>query len=147
MGLLQWWTAGSRGADNVDELVKVVQSAPNRVRILLNISRGGLSGGNELLDLSKADPGAARSAIERHREWVIGIKARLSRSAAGENDLEALRRARMAADPLKVPISPRRQYGITPAGDSCVAAAGRYCDPHVRSGAAWNAGREWTGVD
>lgn len=95
---------GSCGADNVDELVKVVQSAPNRARILLNISRGGLSGGKELLDLSKADPVAARSAIERNREWVIGIKARLSRSAAGENDLEALRKARMAADPLRVPI-------------------------------------------
>ena len=95
---------GSRGADNVEELVKVVRNAPNRARILLNISRGGLSGGKELLDLSKADPGAARNAIERNREWVIGIKARLSRSAAGENDLEALRRARMAAEPLKVPI-------------------------------------------
>ena len=91
---------GSRGADNVDELVKIAKSAPNHVRILLNISRGGLGDGKELMDISQADPAAARAAIERNREWVIGIKARLSRSAAGENDLEALRRARAAADPL-----------------------------------------------
>ena len=94
---------GSTGADNVDQLVKIAQGAPNHVRILINISRGGVSG-NELVDISKADAAAARAAIERNREWVIGIKARLSRSAAGENDVEALRRARAAADPLKVPI-------------------------------------------
>ena len=95
---------GSRGADNVDELVKIAKAAPNHVRILLNISRGGLGDSKELMDISKADPAAARAAITRNREWVIGIKARLSRSAAGEKDLEALRRARAAADPLQVPI-------------------------------------------
>lgn len=41
----------------------------------------------------------------RNRQWIAGIKARLSRSVAGENDLvEALRRARQVADPLKIPI-------------------------------------------
>lgn len=96
---------GSRGAANVDALVKIAQSSPNRVRILLNISRRGLAdGSDELLDIAKADPAAARRAIESARDWIIGIKARLSRSAAGEHDLEALRRARSVADPLKIPI-------------------------------------------
>jgi dihydroorotase len=96
---------GSRGAQNVDELVKIAQSAPNRVRILLNISGRGLAdGATELLDIEKANVPAARQAVERSRDWVIGIKARLSRSAAGEHDLEAVRRARQVADPLKIPI-------------------------------------------
>ena len=96
---------GSRGALNVDEFVKIAQSVPNRVRILLNISGRGLAdGANELLDIEKADVSAARGAVERSREWIIGIKARLSRSAAGEHDLEAVRRARQVADPLKIPI-------------------------------------------
>src|SRR5205814_6729338 len=61
---------GSRGALNVDALIKTAQSAPNRVRILLNISGLGLaSGGTELLDIEKADVAAARRAIERSREW------------------------------------------------------------------------------
>ena len=78
---------GSRGALNVDELVKIAQGSPNRVRILLNISGRGLAdGANELLDIEKANVAAARSAVERSREWIIGIKARLSRSAAGEHD-------------------------------------------------------------
>ena len=96
---------GSRGAANVDNLVKIAQSAPNRVRILLNISRRGLEdGADELLDITKADPMAARAAIERSRDTIIGLKCRLSRSAAANNDLEALRRARQVADALKVPI-------------------------------------------
>jgi dihydroorotase len=97
--------AGSRGAKNVDGLVKIAQNAPNRVRILLNISGRGLEdGANELVDIEKADVSAALRAAERSREWIIGIKARLSRSAAGENDLEAVRRARKVADPLKIRI-------------------------------------------
>ena len=96
---------GSRGALNVDELVKIAQSSPNRVRILLNISGRGLAdGANELLDIEKANVAAARSAVERSRDWIVGIKARLSRSAAGEHDLEAVRRARQVADPMKIPI-------------------------------------------
>lgn len=96
---------GSRGAQNVDDLVKIAQSSPNRVRILLNISGRGLAdGANELMDIEKANVAAARAAVERSRDWIIGIKARLSRSAAGEHDLEAVRRARQVADPLKIPI-------------------------------------------
>jgi len=104
-GVTSLLDAGSRGAENVDELVKIAQSAPNRVRILLNISGRGLAdGATELLDIEKANVPAARRAIERSRDWIIGIKARLSRSAAGEHDLEAVRRARQVADPLKIPI-------------------------------------------
>jgi dihydroorotase len=97
--------AGSRGAENVDELLKSAQNAPNRVRILLNISERGLAdGATELLDIEKANVPAARRAVERSRDWIVGIKARLSRSAAGEHDLEAVRHARQVADPLKIPI-------------------------------------------
>jgi len=104
-GVTSLLDAGSRGAENVGELVKIAQAAPNRVRILLNISGRGLAdGASELLDIEKANVPAARRAIESSRDWIIGIKARLSRSAAGEHDLEAVRRARQVADPLKIPI-------------------------------------------
>ena len=32
---------GSRGADNVDQILEIARSAPNRMRILINISRLG----------------------------------------------------------------------------------------------------------
>ena len=96
--------AGSRGADNVDELVRIARGAPNRVRILLNLSRRGLGGEGELLDFANADAVAARRAIEAHRDVVIGIKARLSRTVAGARDLDAIRRAHEVTVPLKLPL-------------------------------------------
>lgn len=96
--------AGSRGADNVDEVVSVAKSAPNRVRILLNVAKTGNQADGELLDISRADVAAARKAIERHRDYIVGVKARLSRSIAGTNDLEALRRAQAIAEPSRLRV-------------------------------------------
>jgi dihydroorotase len=96
--------AGSRGADNVEELVGIAKAAPNRVRILLNLGRGGLGGRGELLDFANADAGSARKAIEAHRDVIIGIKARLSRGVVGERDLAAIDRAHEVTVPLGLPL-------------------------------------------
>jgi dihydroorotase len=99
--------AGSRGADNVDQLIEIARHAPNRMRILLNIGRLGNNpnGRPEFLDgLEPADVEKAREAAGRNREWIVGIKARLSRGISGDRDLEVLRRAIQAAGPLKIPI-------------------------------------------
>ena len=96
--------AGSAGSENIDDLVKIVQAAPNRARILINIAPRGVEPMGELMDISRVNVAATRSAIERHRQWVIGVKARLSRNVAGNHDLEALRLAREVADAVKVPI-------------------------------------------
>ena len=98
--------AGSRGATNIDEMIQAARSAPNHFRLLINIANRGITpeGRGELLDISSADVPAARKAIEQQRDWIVGIKARLSSSVAGDHDLEAVRRARQVADPLKVPI-------------------------------------------
>ena len=92
--------AGSRGADNVDAVIATAKAAPNRVRVLLNLGRTGLGGRGELLDFAHADVAAARTAIEAHRDTIIGIKARLSRSVAGDRDLEAIDRAHEVTVPL-----------------------------------------------
>ena len=99
--------AGSRGADNVDQLIEIARHAPNRMRILLNIGRLGNNpnGRAEFLDgLEPADVEKARAAVARNREWIVGMKARLSRGIAGDRDLQVLQRAIQVADPLKIPI-------------------------------------------
>jgi dihydroorotase len=97
---------GSRGADNMDELVAIAKSA-NRMRILINIGRLGNNPGGrgEFLDgLDPADVAKCRSSIERNRQWIVGVKARLSRGVCKDQDVEVLRRARLVADAVKVPI-------------------------------------------
>ena len=96
--------AGSRGADMIDSVVGFAKGAPNRVKVLLNLGRAGIIDEGDLMDLSRADVAAARAAILRHRDTVVGIKARLSRNVAGDHDLEALRRAQEVARPLNLPV-------------------------------------------
>jgi dihydroorotase len=96
--------AGSRGADQIDSVVAFAKQAPNRVRVLINLSRKGVIDEGDLMDLSLADVALARDAIRRHRDTIIGVKARLSRNVVGERDLEALRRAQEITRPLGLPV-------------------------------------------
>ena len=105
---------GSAGADNIDALVRVAQAAPNRVRIFLNVAGTGVAGPGELLNIEAADVDAARRAMARHREWIVGVKVRLSRNVAGDHDLEALRRARQVAGPLPVMLHVGQTFSPLP---------------------------------
>jgi dihydroorotase len=106
-GVTSMVDGGSRGADNIDELIAIARSAPNRLRLLLNIARLGNNPGGraEFLDsIEPADVPKARAAVQRNREGIVGLKARLSRNIAADRDLEVLRRARQVGDALKIPI-------------------------------------------
>jgi dihydroorotase len=99
--------AGSRGADNVGQLIEIARNAPNRMRIWLNIARLGNNpnGRGEFLDgIEQADVEKARAAVRGNRNWIVGIKARLSRGVSADRDLEVLRRAVQAAGPSRIPI-------------------------------------------
>lgn len=103
-GVTSMIDAGSAGADNIAALVDLAKSAPNRVRILINLGRTGLGGRGELLDFANADAAAARRAIETHRDVVVGIKARLSANVVGDRPIEAIERAHAVTAPLGLPL-------------------------------------------
>jgi len=104
-GVTGWVDAGTGGADNMDAVAAVARGAPQIGRCLVNIARTGvIAPGGELHDINAADVALAQAAIARNRDVVIGVKARLSDSVAGANDLEALRRAQEAAAPFNLPV-------------------------------------------
>jgi dihydroorotase len=104
-GVTGWIDAGSGGADNIDQVAAVARGAPQLGRCLVNIARTGVvTPSGELHDLNAANVALARGAIERNRDVVVGVKARLSNNVAGPNDLEALRRAQEAAAPFNLPV-------------------------------------------
>jgi dihydroorotase len=104
-GVTGWVDAGSGGADNIDEVAAVARGAPQIGRVLVNIARTGvLSPAGELHDINQANVALAQGAIARHRDVVVGVKARLSNNVAGSNDLEALRRAQEAAALFNLPV-------------------------------------------
>jgi dihydroorotase len=98
-GVTGWVDCGSAGADNIDQIATTARAAPQIGRVLVNISRTGNAPDGELMDINHANVGLARRAIARHRDVVIGVKARLSNNIAATNDLEGPRRAQEAARP------------------------------------------------
>src|SRR6201982_2403799 len=104
-GVTGWVDAGSAGGDKLDQIATVARTAPQVGRALVNIARTGvISPAGELHDMNVANVALAQGAIARHRDVVVGVKARLSEDVADANDLEALRRAQEAAAPFNLPV-------------------------------------------
>ena len=104
-GVTAWVDAGSGGADNIDAVAAIARGAPQTGRCLVNIARTGVvTPTGELHDINAADVPMAKAAVERNRDIVVGVKARLSDNVAGANDLEALRRAQEAATSFNLPV-------------------------------------------
>ncbi len=91
----------------------VIDVCDTRLFALLNISGLGLVSGQEtqpplgeLEELQYCDVGAAVKMIEANRDRILGVKIRLSHflAAGGENEMEALKRAREAADAVGLPL-------------------------------------------
>jgi dihydroorotase len=106
--------AGSQGADHISEAIAVAKSAPQPCRVLINIGRAGILPEGDTMDLTRADVTAAREAIGRNREMIVGVKARLSRDVAGPNDFEVLRRSQEVASSFNLPVMIHMGQTISP---------------------------------
>jgi dihydroorotase len=113
-GVTGWIDAGSAGADGIDDVVAVARASPQPGRILINIGRAGIIPEGDTMDLARADLGAARQAIARHRDFVVGIKARLSNNVAGTNDYEVMRRCQELGGELGLPVMIHMGQTISP---------------------------------
>jgi dihydroorotase len=109
-----WIDAGSQGADRIGETIAVARSAPQQGRVLINIGRAGILPEGDTMDLKRADVGAARDALAKNRDFIVGVKARLSRDVAGANDYEVLRRAQEVATSFGLPVMIHMGQTISP---------------------------------
>ncbi len=96
--------AGSAGARTFPAFRKwIIERSDTRLFALLNISSMGMVGGNhigELEDIRWADVDEAVESWRGNKRYVLGIKARLGRVQARENDVEALKRSLEAAEAM-----------------------------------------------
>ncbi|MCH7934743.1 MAG: hypothetical protein IIC36_12200, partial [Gemmatimonadetes bacterium] len=72
-GVTGWVDAGSGGADQIDDLAVIARSAPQPARVLINIGRAGILPEGDTMDLRLADVEAAKEAIARNRDVVVGV--------------------------------------------------------------------------
>jgi dihydroorotase len=66
------------------------------------------------MEINRADVAAAREAIGRNRDMIVGVKARLSRDVAGPNDFEVLKRAQEVASSFHLPVMIHMGQTISP---------------------------------
>ncbi len=95
--------AGSSGASNFAAFRRyVLERSDTRLLALLNISSIGMISPKigELEDLRMADAEQAVKVGRENRDYVLGIKARLSRAIVGDHDVEAMKRSLDAAEAL-----------------------------------------------
>lgn len=113
-GVTGWIDAGTQGADHIADTIAVAKSSPEQARVLINIGRAGILPEGDTMDLKRADVAAAREAISKNREFIAGVKARLSRDVAGQNDYEVLRRAQEVASGFGLPVMIHMGQTISP---------------------------------
>ena len=112
-GVTGWIDAGSQGADHIADSVAVAKSAPQQGRVLINIGRAGILPGGDTMDISRADVGAAKDGIARNRDFIVGVKARLSRDVAAD-DVEVLGRAQEVATSFNLPVMIHMGQTVSP---------------------------------
>ena len=113
-GVTAWIDAGSQGADHIDDVIKVARSSVQPGRVLINIGRAGILTEGDTMDLTRADVAAARAAIEKNRDMIVGVKARLSDTVAGKNDYEVLRRSQEVASAFNLPVMIHMGQTVSP---------------------------------
>jgi dihydroorotase len=113
-GVTGWIDAGSQGADHIGDTIAVARTSPQQGRVLINIGRAGILPDGDTMDLKNADVDAARDAISKNRDFIAGVKARLSRDVAGENDYEVLRRTQEVATSFGLPVMIHMGQTISP---------------------------------
>jgi dihydroorotase len=114
--------AGTSGAFTLPALRKfVVDKSETRVRALLHIVAIGMvvaitPGMEELGDLRYCDAKRAVKAALENKDLVLGFKVRIDRkfTVPGSNDIEAMRRARIAGDEASLPLTTHIGGSYTP---------------------------------
>lgn len=105
-GVTTWIDVGSAGAYNFVGLREfVMRQCDVRIATFLNISGVGLTAPfGEHVNLENCDIDLCCRIIDQHRDIIIGVKARIEGKTVGDNGLEPLRRARIAADRTGLPL-------------------------------------------
>ena len=99
--------AGSSGSNTVDGFKRyVIDQSESKILAFLNISGMGQLDNDigELEDIRWARVPEAVTAAKSHKDFIVGIKVRLSNHIAGANDLIALERSLEAAEHLEMPL-------------------------------------------
>lgn len=96
--------AGTIGSKNIGDFYQHAKQAKTNVRALVNISEYGIVEQDELADLSKIQGSQIHAAIREYPEFIIGLKARMSKSVIGRNGMKPLVLAKEIQKNIELPL-------------------------------------------
>ncbi|WP_285011965.1 amidohydrolase/deacetylase family metallohydrolase [Lactococcus formosensis] len=96
--------AGSTGENNIKDFYQLAQKAKTNVYALMNISKDGIIKQNELADLSKVNIEKNMERLQELPEFIIGLKARMSKTVIGENGVKPLLLAKELQRKVNLPL-------------------------------------------
>ncbi|WP_430611923.1 amidohydrolase/deacetylase family metallohydrolase [Enterococcus sp. DIV0876] len=86
--------AGTTGAENIHRFYDLAQEAKTNVFALVNISKWGIVEQDELADLSKIKANLVSDIVEKFPNFIVGLKARMSKTVIGDNGITPLELAK-----------------------------------------------------
>ncbi|WP_125565239.1 amidohydrolase/deacetylase family metallohydrolase [Companilactobacillus insicii] len=82
--------AGSTGANDIDDFYEVTRDKITNVYAMINISKSGMNSQNELEDMNQISLSDLQAAVDKYPEFIVGIKARVSKSVVVNNGVNPL---------------------------------------------------------
>lgn len=86
--------AGTTGAENIGDFYDLIKKVKTNVYALVNISKWGIVEQDELADLTKIQADLVRDRLTELPQFIVGIKARMSKTVVGENGITPLELAK-----------------------------------------------------
>ncbi|MBP1042068.1 amidohydrolase/deacetylase family metallohydrolase [Vagococcus sp. BWB3-3] len=86
--------AGSTGPKNIGDFYQLAKLAKTNVLALVNISEWGIVAQDELADLTKINQTLVREALALYPDFIVGLKARMSKTVVGNNGIIPLELAK-----------------------------------------------------
>ena len=96
--------AGSCGADAMPEFYKLANKASTNIYAMLNISRVGLISQDELSNMENIDHDLALNIFDNYPNFIVGLKARMSKTVIGNNGIEPLHKALSLSKDTALPL-------------------------------------------
>lgn len=97
--------AGTTGAENIQEFHELTKKVQTNVFALMNISKWGIVEQDELADLSKIQEELVHDKLQELPNFIVGIKARMSKTVVGSNGIKPLHLAKkIQEDNDKLPL-------------------------------------------
>ena len=86
--------AGTTGAENIGDFYEIAKNVKTNVYALVNISKWGIVEQDELADLTKVQADLVHDCLAKLPQFIVGIKARMSKTVIGENGITPLELAK-----------------------------------------------------